>query len=157
VAVEIKTRDGRTDVCFADGRPDQVRQIGPMKLSGQFAFHSVDDKGLRQATVVGGRVLWEYGDVSRRSYLASVRKSILAMLYGKYVANGTIRLDKTLEELGMDDHRGLLPHEQQATIEHLISARSGIYHPAANPGDNTAELTSSNVRHRSPNMLLVRR
>ena len=48
--------------------------------------------------VVGGRVLFEYGDVEEVSYLASVRKSILAMLYGNYVEDGTIDLEKTLEE-----------------------------------------------------------
>lgn len=89
--------------------------------------------------IVGGRVLVEYGDVEQLSYLASVRKSVLAMLYGKYVADGTIDLDKTLAEMDMDDHSGLLPNEQKATIEHLIAARSGIYHQASNPGDNTAD------------------
>ena len=95
----------------------------------------LDTTGLM--VVVSGRVLFEYGDVKQLSYLASVRKSILAMLYGNYVLDGTIRLDKTLAELGMSDH-DLQPGEQQATVEHLISARSGIYHPASNPGDNTA-------------------
>ena len=38
--------------------------------------------------VVGGRVLFEHGDVELVSYLASVRKSILAMLYGNYVESG---------------------------------------------------------------------
>ena len=33
--------------------------------------------------VVGGRVLWDYGDQQFISYLASVRKSILAMMFGK--------------------------------------------------------------------------
>jgi CubicO group peptidase (beta-lactamase class C family) len=86
----------------------------------------------------GGKVLYEYGDLEQLSYLASVRKSILAMLYGNYVANGTIDLNKTLKELGMTDIGGLLPIEEKATIEHLISARSGIYHPASNAGDSTA-------------------
>jgi len=88
--------------------------------------------------VVGGRVLFEYGDTARLSYLASVRKSVLAMLYGNYVASGRIRLDRTLRELGFSDVDGLLPVEQQATIEHLLTARSGVYHPASNPGDSTA-------------------
>ena len=88
--------------------------------------------------IVGGKVLFKYGDVKELSYLASVRKSILAMLYGKYVANGTINLYKTLKELGMSDHGGLLPVEEKATIRHLISARSGIYHKASNSGDSTA-------------------
>jgi CubicO group peptidase (beta-lactamase class C family) len=87
--------------------------------------------------VVGGRSLFEYGDLTRQSYLASVRKSVLAILYGKYVENGTIQLDKTLGELQFTDVGGLSPREQEATIEHLITARSGVYHLASNPGDNT--------------------
>jgi len=34
---------------------------------------------------------------------------------------------------------GLLPIEKRATVEHLITARSGVYHPASNPGDNLAD------------------
>ena len=88
--------------------------------------------------IVGGRVLMEHGDVQEISYLASVRKSILSMLYGNYVANGTVRLDKTLAEMGIDDRLGLTDAEKQATIEDLLSARSGIYHPASNSGDDLA-------------------
>jgi len=86
---------------------------------------------------VGGRALFEYGDVTHLSYLASVRKSVLAMLYGKYVENGTIRLDTSLKDLQFTDVDGLLPRELEATIEHLITARSGVYHPASNAGDDT--------------------
>lgn len=73
------------------------------------------------------------------SYLASVRKSLLAMLYGEWVERGVIDLDTTLEELGVDDVGGLLPIEKQATIDHLVTARSGVYHPASNGGDNLSE------------------
>src|ERR1700704_1929503 len=48
---------------------------------------------------VGGHVLFEYGDVKLVSVVASVRKSILAMLYGKYVANGTIDPNQTVKEV----------------------------------------------------------
>ncbi len=89
--------------------------------------------------ISGGRVLLEYGDLMQLSYLASVRKSVLAMLYGPYVADGTIDLDQTLADLGMDDVGGLSDAEKQATIRHLILARSGVYHPASNPGDNLAD------------------
>jgi CubicO group peptidase (beta-lactamase class C family) len=84
---------------------------------------------------VGGRSLLEYGNLSDTSYVASARKSILSMLYGRYVENGTIRLDETLAEIGIDDRGGLLPLERTATVEHLLGARSGVYHPASNPGD----------------------
>ena len=82
--------------------------------------------------VVGGRVLWDYGDQQFISYLASVRKSILAMLFGIHVERGTIKLDRTLKDLNITDVQGLLPREQQATILNLLAARSGVYHPAAN-------------------------
>lgn len=87
---------------------------------------------------VGGRILFEYGDLSHLSYLASVRKSVLAMLYGKYVENGTIKLDTTLKDLEFTDVDGLLPRELEARIEDLITARSGVYHLASNAGDSTA-------------------
>lgn len=88
--------------------------------------------------VVGGRVLFEYGDLDTLSYLASVRKSILSMLYGNYVANGTVDLDASLAELGIDDVGGLTPEEKQATARHLITSRSGVFHPASNGGDDLA-------------------
>ena len=86
--------------------------------------------------IYDGKVFFEYGDIKRVSYIASARKSVLSMIYGKYVVNGTIDLNKTLKNLDMDDLGGLLPIERKATIGHLISARSGVYHPASNQGDN---------------------
>lgn len=88
---------------------------------------------------VGGQLLFTHGPQDETSYIASVRKSVLAMLYGPFVADGTIDLDATLEDIGFDDIGGLLPIEKQATIRDLISARSGIYHVASNGGDNSAD------------------
>ncbi|MFC1561513.1 serine hydrolase domain-containing protein [candidate division KSB1 bacterium] len=89
--------------------------------------------------VVGGRILFENGDIADRSYIASVRKSVLAMLYGNYVEDGTIDLSKTLADLEMTDHGGLSDQEREATISDLLGARSGVYHPASNSGDNLAD------------------
>ncbi|MET3130073.1 CubicO group peptidase (beta-lactamase class C family) [Oxalobacteraceae bacterium GrIS 1.11] len=83
-----------------------------------------------------GRVLFSYGPVEQAGYIFSARKSILAMMYGKYVENGSIELDATLAELGIDDIGGLLPIEGQARVRDLLTARSGVYHLAANPGDD---------------------
>ena len=88
--------------------------------------------------VVGGRVLMEYGDVQAVSYLASVRKSILSMLFGNYVVNGTVRLDRTLAQMGIDDVGGLTAAEKEATVLDLLTARSGVYHQASNAGDDLA-------------------
>ena len=81
---------------------------------------------------VRGRVIFEYGDLKRVSKVASVRKSILAMLYGNYYAAGKIDLNKTVEELGLGDVQPFLPIEKSATLYHLLTARSGVYLPTAN-------------------------
>jgi CubicO group peptidase (beta-lactamase class C family) len=88
--------------------------------------------------VVGGRVLMEHGDLRAVSYLASVRKSVLSMLFGIAVANGTVKLDRTLAQIGIDDIGGLTATEREATVRDLLSARSGVYHVASNPGDDLA-------------------
>ena len=87
--------------------------------------------------VVGGEVIHSYGDISELSYLASCRKSLLSMMYGKYVENGTINLSRTINDMGIDDVGGLLPIEKNATILNCITARSGVYHSASNTGDDT--------------------
>ena len=96
---------------------------------------SLNTTGL--VVVAGGQVLHSQGNVTELTYVASVRKSILSILYGRYVADGTIDLDATLGELGLDDESGLLPLEKQATVRDLITARSGVYHPASNDGDDS--------------------
>lgn len=91
------------------------------------------------SVIVNGEQIFEFGNLKRVSYIASCRKSILAMMYGKYVENGTIDLNKTMSELGIDDVNGLLPIEKEATIKDLITARSGVYHQASNGGDDAAD------------------
>lgn len=86
----------------------------------------------------GDEVVFAQGRVDVPSIVHSVRKSLLAMLYGKPVQDGTIRLDDTLADLGIDDLGGLLPIERQARVRDLLAARSGVYHAAANPGDDSA-------------------
>ena len=86
--------------------------------------------------VSGGSVAYSYGDVTQACYLASARKSILSMLFGKYVANGTINLDRTMADLGIDEADGLLPIEKTARIRDLLIASSGVYHAAGSPGDD---------------------
>jgi CubicO group peptidase (beta-lactamase class C family) len=82
-----------------------------------------------------GKVVFQFGDVTENSYIASCRKSVLAILYGAYVRSGKIKLDKTIGELGLDDVGGLLASEKEATVRDILSARSGVYHPASYPGD----------------------
>jgi len=61
------------------------------------------------------------------------------MLYGNYVAQGRIRLDATLADLGIDDRPPLTADEKKATVRDLLITSSGVYHEASNPGDNLGD------------------
>lgn len=87
--------------------------------------------------IKGGEVLFSYGDVTHNSYLASTRKSILSMLYGRHVEAGTIDLDATMEALGVFESDGLLPIERTAKLRDLLISCSGVYYPAGSPGSDT--------------------
>lgn len=56
VAVSGRTTNGHREFCFADRRRLR-RKVGELEVSAQFAFHSVDDDGLRLASLTGGRLL----------------------------------------------------------------------------------------------------
>jgi CubicO group peptidase (beta-lactamase class C family) len=87
-----------------------------------------------------GKILYEYGDIQDLSYLASCRKSILSILYGKYVENGTIDLNQTIGQIGVDEDRGLLEIEKSATVDHIINSRSGVFYQPVNSGSDTENI-----------------
>ena len=74
------------------------------------------------------QVIFEYGITSKPERVASVRKSILAILYGMY----DINLTQTLAELNIDDKIKLSDNEKKATIADILTARSGVYHAPGN-------------------------
>lgn len=86
--------------------------------------------------VVHGAVIFEYGDIARPSKVASVRKSVLSMLYGNYVKSGKIDLNKTVVDLRLEDKQPFLEIEKHATLEQLLTARSGIYLPNGSYGQD---------------------
>lgn len=92
--------------------------------------------------IVDGVVLYQWGDVSKKYITHSTRKSFLSALYGKYVHNGTIDLDKSMRELEIDDEPPLTKLERTATIRDCLKARSGVYH--------TAEAESEGMHNRKP-------
>jgi CubicO group peptidase (beta-lactamase class C family) len=78
-----------------------------------------------------GALTFSLGDVGVPMYAASVRKSVLSLLYGIAWDRGLIRLDSTIGELGIDEtETPLTEHEKRATIENLLQARSGVYLPS---------------------------
>ena len=98
--------------------------------------------------IYDGKVIYEYGDVEKITYIASCRKSVLSMLYGKYVENETIDLSTEIGSLGIDEKDGLLPKEKEATINAIITSRSGVFHEASNGGyDKENFLERGSVEH----------
>ncbi len=58
VAIEVTLANGRRDVIYSalpGGKPFEIPGVG--QVEGEYAFLSWDDKGLRQATLVGGTLL----------------------------------------------------------------------------------------------------
>lgn len=101
------------------------------KLEALRGWVKTQDTG-SMMVIVQGRVIFSYGDVLHTSKVASVRKSVLGMLYGNYLFNGKIDLDKTVKQLGLDDKEPFLPIEEKATLVQLLASRSGIYLPTGN-------------------------
>ncbi|MBL9189579.1 MAG: serine hydrolase [Opitutaceae bacterium] len=77
-----------------------------------------------------GIVVTQWGEVDRKFNTHSIRKSFLATLYGRPVRAGTINLEATLADLGLDDTPPLTADEKRATVRDCLKSRSGIYHDA---------------------------
>ncbi len=80
--------------------------------------------------IYDGAILTQWGEVERRFYCHSIRKSLLSALYGPAVATGDIDLNQTIGSIGIEENAGLTSLEQSATVSNLMAARSGIYLPA---------------------------
>lgn len=79
-----------------------------------------------------GQVVYHWGEVERKFWVHSCRKSFMSALYGVHVERGEIDLSRTLADLGIDDSPSALTDlERTATVQMLLQARSGVYIPAA--------------------------
>jgi CubicO group peptidase (beta-lactamase class C family) len=88
---------------------------------------------------VHGRIIYRYGDTAYVSKIASVRKSVLSMLYGNYVASGKIDLERTVKEIGLDDSQPFLPIEENAKLEQVLAGRSDIFIVPEKPDPSSAD------------------
>jgi len=82
-----------------------------------------------------GWLVDSYGDPSAKVIVQSIRKSLLNALIGIEVSNGRIRIESTLEELGIDDVPALTRQERSATVADLLRSKSGVYHGSASSPD----------------------
>lgn len=98
-------------------------------------FEKLQQQLATQATAVlliarGNETLFHYGDVAQRYPCHSMRKSFLSALIGCAAAEGLFDISLSLQAMNIDDREALSDSEKQATLYDLLTARSGIYHPA---------------------------
>ena len=86
-----------------------------------------------------GNVLYSKGEIFRRFDCHSIRKSLLSAVYGIYSDKEIIDINKTLNEIGIDDKIGLTENEKSATISDLLKSKSGIYIPALGESKSMSE------------------
>ncbi len=82
------------------------------------------------------KIIYEYGPTDKIMNTASIRKSLIGLLYGIAVDKGLIDIYKTLAELGIDEYTPLTDLEKTATIQDLLMAKSGVYLPSQGEHDN---------------------
>lgn len=110
--------------------PAEVTDPAPVKRA--LDFLPAETPFAAFVALKGDRLLARWGQVDLPINTHSVRKSLLSGLYGIAVEKGLIRLEQTLEELGIDDAKmPLTEREKRATVKDLLMARSGIYLEAA--------------------------
>lgn len=81
--------------------------------------------------VYDGAIVLSLGEVSRKHLDQSMRKSYISALFGIFIDKGLIDLNETLASLGIDDISKLTDEEKEATVEDLLTSRSGVYHKSA--------------------------
>ena len=118
-------------VVFPDNKWEEASLTGwPGELLAQAEAAFAAFGSIGTIVVHEGRIIHDSGATDQKVLIRSIRKSFLSALIGMEVQRGKIRLDATMEDLGIDDIDGLTQTERQATVRHLLQARSGIYHPA---------------------------
>ncbi len=94
-------------------------------------------KRVRSVMVMkGDEILFEYGPTNKIMNGHSTRKAFLSLLYGIAIEKGLININKTLEQLNIDEYIPLTAQEKTATIKDLLMYRSGIFLPADGEHDD---------------------
>jgi CubicO group peptidase (beta-lactamase class C family) len=136
MAITINAQ-GKKDSAFAWRQYADPAMAGWSNERLQLAWdYAVELRSASIMVVYKGSVVAAWGDLRHNYKCHSIRKGLLNALIGIYVDNGTIDLDATLADIGIDDETPLSGMERQATVEHLLQSRSGIYLPAMGDGSS---------------------
>ena len=94
-----------------------------------------------------GRPVVSAGPTDEKHDVKSVRKSLLNSLFGIAVNKNQIKLNSSMAELKIDDKVPLTSTEKRATVENLLTSRSGIYLKAAKETDQMEEMRPKRGEH----------
>ena len=118
VALQVVTKQGRTDTLYSSLSPAQTRTIeGGVKVAGEFAFLSEDDKGLAAAHLVGGTELTK-GGISIRCDRTAYTATIQSVDY----ASREMTLDADLPAELLNDAVALISNAEHREAWNLESA-----------------------------------
>lgn len=116
--------------------PPESEGFSPERLEALRVFlktHQTD----AMMVISRGHVVFEYGDTKLVSKTASVRKSVLSLLYAVEMQKGVkIDLDQSVVQLGLEDKTPFIGSEKLANLQQLMMARSGIYIRSGNDGQD---------------------
>lgn len=111
------------------------------KIRNLMAQWKADNPSIALMIVSDGAIVDSYGDLRRRFRCFSTRKSFLSALFGVEWDKKRIDLDRTIKDMGLDDHPNpLLPIEKEARIFDLLTSRSGIFHDSAYGSGNLPKI-----------------
>ena len=96
----IKPRLQRFWKWFQYASPEEAGFSAEKLEKAREYFNTIDAAAVM--VIYRGVVLAAWGDIERRYWCHSVRKSFMNALYGIYVEKGLIDLSKTLKELNID-------------------------------------------------------
>lgn len=99
-------------------------------LGPQIVHEAARNHGISTLRVLHcGEVAVTVGPQDAPMPINSIRKSMISAPFGRLIDAGVISLDATLSDIGVDDSPSLTQLERSATIEHLLTSRSGVYLP----------------------------
>ncbi len=119
-------------------RADEWRQYADVEQAGWSAAKLEDAR--RLAATIGsaavmivdhGHVVAAWGAVDHPYKTASMRKSLYDATIGATHYASPFDVNTEIGKLKIDDLNPLTDQEKRATFEQLLTARSGVYHPAA--------------------------
>ncbi len=130
-----------------DDEPSDILGYSVEKLERAKQWADANTQTAAVIVLVDGEVLYQWGNTETKYITHSTRKSFMSALYGKYVANGTIDLNATMADLGIDDDPALTDQEKTATVKHCLQAASGVYHTAAAESEGMHNLKPDRDAH----------